>query len=173
MIGEECLKVGTRDNHDLSSGAVKVGSHSGLGDDFAIGEVDIPKHTAFVGRRDAKDDWDRTGGTPPTRQACGCQRIGRCIVGCIGGWNWRIVVEGWGNLLSPHGLRVHDADKLVDLNDVAVRQWWDVVDKVPWFSVENQLVERGQALVEEDGVVSQILEPETVVWSPGGNVLSC
>ena len=80
-------------------------------------------------------------------------------------------MEGWGGSLSPHGLRVH-TDKLVDLNDVTVRRWWDVVDKVPWFSVENQLVEPGQALVEEDGVVSQILDPETVVWSPGSNVLS-
>jgi hypothetical protein len=42
---------------------------------------------------------------------------------------------------------------------------WDVVDKVTWFSVENQLVDRGQALVEEDGLVSQILEPETATWS--------
>ena len=81
-------------------------------------------------------------------------------------------MEGWGGSLSPHGLRVHTDKLVVDSNDVTVRRWWDVVDKVPQISVENQLVERGQALVEEDGVVSQILEPETVAWSPGGNVLS-
>ena len=61
-------------------------------------------------------------------------------------------MEGWGNPLSPHGLRVH-ADKLVDSNDVTVQRWWDDVDEVPRFSVENQLVEWGQALVEEDGIV--------------------
>ncbi len=80
-------------------------------------------------------------------------------------------MERWGNPLSPHGLRVH-ADELVDSNDVTVRRWWDIVNEVPRFSIENQLVERGQALVEEDGIVSQILEPETAAWSPCGNVLS-
>jgi hypothetical protein len=87
MIGEECLKVGSRDNHDLSSGAVKVGNHSSLVDDFTIGKVDIPNLTTFVGWRDAKDDWDRTGGTPATSQACGRPRIGIYVVGCVGGWN--------------------------------------------------------------------------------------
>ena len=85
MSGKERLKVRTRDNHDLLSGAVKVGNHSGLVDDVALGEVDIPNHSAFVGRQDAKDDWDRTGGTSAPSRACGCQRIGRCFVGCVGG----------------------------------------------------------------------------------------
>ena len=80
-------------------------------------------------------------------------------------------MEGWGKSLSPHGHRVH-AEQLGDSNDVTVQWGWDVGDEVPRFSVENQLVERGQALVEEDGIVSQILEPETAAWSLGGNVLS-
>ena len=87
MSGEERLEVGTRDNHDLLSGAVKVGNHSGLVDDFAVGEVDIPNRSTIIGRRDAKDDWDRTGGTSAPSWACGRRCIGRCIVGCVGGWN--------------------------------------------------------------------------------------
>ncbi len=87
MIGEEHLKVGTRDNHDLSYNTVKVSNCSGLVDDFAVGKIDIPNRSTFVGQKDAKDDWDRTGGNSAPSRACGCRRIGRCIVGCVGGWN--------------------------------------------------------------------------------------
>ena len=80
-------------------------------------------------------------------------------------------MEGWRKSLSPHGLRVH-AVELGDSNDVTIRRGWDVGNEVPRFSVENQLVEQGQALVEKDGVVSQILDPETAAWSPRGNFLS-
>ena len=103
-------------------------------------------------------DWDKSEDTG-------------CGVGCVGVRNGKIVVEGWGNSLASHGLRVH-AEQLGDSNDVTVRRGWDVGDKVPRFSVENQLVERGQALAEKDGVVCQILDPETAAWSPRGNFLS-
>ena len=171
MSGKERLKVGSRENHDLLSGAGEVGDHSGLVCDFAVGEVDIPKGAAFAGRQDTKDDRDRTGGTSAPSRACGCQCIGRCVVGCVGGRNGRIGVEGWGKSLSPHGLRVH-AEQLVDSNDVTVRWGWDVGNEVPRFFVENQLVEQGHALVEKDGVVRQILDPETAAWSPRSNFLS-
>ena len=46
-------------------GAGKVGDHSGLVDNFAVGKVDIPSGAAVVGWRDAKDDRDRTGELPP------------------------------------------------------------------------------------------------------------
>ena len=71
MSGEERLKVGTRDNHNLLSDAVKVGNHSGLVDDFAVSKVDIPDRSTVVGQRDAKDDRDRTGGTSATSPVCG------------------------------------------------------------------------------------------------------
>ncbi len=162
MSGKERLEVGTRENHDLASGAGEVGNHSGLVDDFAVGKVDIPNGAIVVGQQDAMDDRDRTGGTSVPSRVCGRRCIGRCVVGCVGGRNGRIVVEGWGKSLSPHGHRVH-AEQLGDSNDVTVQWGWDVGDEVPRFSVENQLVEQGQALVEKDGVVGQILDPETAV----------
>ena len=46
---------------------------------------------------------------------------------------------------------------------IPVRRRWTVVE-IPWFTVENQLVERSQTLLEEGGGIGQIL---------GSNGLSC
>ena len=71
MSGEERLEIGTRENHDVASGAGKVGDHSSLVDNFAVGEVDIPNGATVVGRQDAKDNRDRTGETSAPSRACG------------------------------------------------------------------------------------------------------
>ena len=61
VIGEERVEVGTRDDLNLAAGAVKVGDHRGSVDNLVVGQVDIPSHFTGVGRRNAKDDWNRMG----------------------------------------------------------------------------------------------------------------
>ena len=61
VIGEERVEVGTRDDLDLATGAVKVGDHRGSVDNLVVGQVDIPSHVTGVGGRNAKDDWNRMG----------------------------------------------------------------------------------------------------------------